>query len=279
MTLALLAMPASAQAPGRVPRPWGLPWAAVPGPLAGPPHIFGGASAGCLTGAESLPAEGPGWQVVRLSRNCHWGHPALLDAIRGLAAQARQHGLATLWIGDMSQPRGGPLPWGHASHQVGLDVDVWLDLNPKPPSTPAQRENIEVASLVTPDGMAVDRARWREAHAQLVRLAAEMPGADRVFVNPAIKQELCRAHAGESWLRRVRPWWGHDEHLHLRLRCPQGLTACEDQAPPPPGDGCDASLAWWFTEEARRPPPRPSRPPSPPHLPRACAAVLNGSYR
>jgi penicillin-insensitive murein endopeptidase len=246
----------------------------VPGPLAGPPRILGSTNAGCLVGAQHLPAEGPGWQAVRVARNRHWGHPALIEAIGGLAARARQQGLAALWIGDMSQPRGGPLPWGHASHQVGLDVDIWLDLNPKPPSTPAQREAIEVPSVVAADGMAVDPARWRPAHARLIRLAAETPGVDRVLVNPAIKQELCRTHAGEPWLRWVRPWWGHDEHLHLRLRCPVGQGECQDQAPPPLGDGCDASLAWWFSEEARHAPPRPARPPQPPRLPQACAGVL-----
>jgi penicillin-insensitive murein endopeptidase len=211
---------------------------------------------------------------VRVSRNRHWGHPALVRFVRDLAGRARDAGLATLWIGDMAQPRGGPMPTGHASHQTGLDVDVWLDLSPKREGTPpAAREEIAVPSLVLPDESGVDLARFGPEHAALIRLAAGMPGVDRVLVNHAIKRELCSRAPGAPWLRLVRPWRGHDSHMHVRLRCPSGgAPACEDIAPPPPGDGCDASLDWWRTEEARRPRPRPPGPA--PALPAACVAVL-----
>ena len=248
-------------------------WAAVPGPAPGPARIIGGTGLGCIAGAVPLPPDGPGWQAVRLSRNRHWGHPALVAFVRDLAGRARDKGFPILWIGDMAQPRGGPMPYGHASHQTGLDVDIWLDLNPKSPGLPAAaREAIEVASLVMPDETDIDPARFTPRHAALIRLAAEMPGVDRVLVNHAIKRALCRRHAGESWLRLVRPWRGHDSHMHVRLRCPPDQRECRDIAPPPPGDGCDASLDWWLTEEARPPPPRPPGPP--PALPAACAAVL-----
>lgn len=166
------------------------------------------------------------------------------------------------------------MAWGHASHQTGLDVDIWLDLNPKPRVPASAREHIEVPSLVLRDGSAIDPARFTERHLRLIRLAAETPGVDRVLVNHNIKRELCRTHAGEPWLRFVRPWRGHDEHIHLRIRCPIGQTECIDLPPPPAGDGCDASLAWWSSPEANRPPPPPARPRPPPSLPAACKAVL-----
>lgn len=247
-------------------------WAAVPGPLPGPPRIFGGTGLGCIAGAVALPESGPGWQAVRLSRNRNWGHPALVDTLREFARRAQAQGFPTLWIGDLSQPRGGPMPYGHASHQAGLDADIWLDLSPKPALTVAQREDIQVPSLVLPDESGVDAARWTRRHAAVIRLAVEMPGVDRILVNHAIKRELCRSDAGAPWLNRVRPWRGHDSHMHVRLRCPAGQAECRDQPPPPSGDGCDASLDWWLTPEARRPPPRPPGPP--PSLPGACRAVL-----
>lgn len=209
---------------------------------------------------------------MRLSRNRNWGHPALLEYVRDLAALAGRHGLPALWIGDLGQPRGGPMPFGHASHQTGLDVDIWLDLGPKPPRPVAAREAIEVASLVLPEDAGIDRSVWRPQHAALIRLAAELPGVDRVLINHAIKRELCRTDAGAGWLRRVRPWRGHDQHMHVRLRCPEGQAECRDQAPPPAGDGCDASLAWWLTPEARRPMPKPPGPP--PAMAAACAGIL-----
>lgn len=248
-------------------------WGAVALPSAGPPRVIGGTSLGCIGGAVQLPADGPGWQAVRVSRNRHWGHPATVAWVQGFAAAARAQGFPDLWIGDLSQPRGGPMTFGHASHQTGIDVDIWLDIGPKPRVPPAQREEIRITSLVLPDESGVDPRVFTDRHAALIRLAAERPGLDRLLVNHAIKRELCRRHRGEAWLRRVRPWRGHDSHMHIRLPCPAGQPECRDIGPPPAGDGCDASLDWWLTPEARRPIPRPPGPP--PRMPEACAAVLS----
>jgi len=261
----LLAAPAAAQPAAA--------WAAAPGPTPGPARIVGGTGLGCIAGAEALPPDGPGWQAVRLSRNRNWGHPALLAAIRDLAAASRRAGLPDLWIGDLGQPRGGPMPYGHASHQAGLDADVWLDLSPKPPAPVAARERIPERSLVLADESGVDPRLFTPAHARLIRLAAELPGIDRVLVNHGIKRSLCAAHAGEPWLRRVRPWRGHDSHMHVRLRCPAGSPDCRDLPPPPAGDGCDATLAWWLTPEARQP-PRGGPAGPPPRMPAACPGIL-----
>lgn len=253
----------------------GRVWGRVLRPASGPAQVIGTYTNGCIAGAVALPLEGPGWQVVRTSRNRFWGHPRLVAFVQDFAGRARARGFPDLWIGDLAQPRGGPMAYGHASHQLGLDVDIWLDLSPKPRVPAAARENIHVPSLVLPDETGVDPARFTPRHAALIRLAAESPGVERVLVNHAIKRELCRTGAGAPWLRRVRPWRGHDSHMHVRLGCPdddRGGT-CRKQVPPPPGDGCDAaSLDWWLTPEARRPPPR--RPGPPPVMPLACAQVL-----
>jgi len=250
-------------------------WAAAGLPAAGPARSIGGTSLGCIQGAEMLPTEGPGWQAVRLSRNRNWGHPVLIATIRDLAGRARRAGLPDLWIGDLGQPRGGPMPSGHASHQIGLDVDVWLDLSPKPVVPAAMRERIPETSLVLPDQSEADPRLFTAAHARLIRMAAETPGVDRIFVNHGIKRSLCAAHAGEPWMRLVRPWRGHDSHMHVRLHCPPGSPECRDQAPVPAGDGCDAGLAWWMSPEARSPVRVPGPPGPPPRLPAACAGVLS----
>jgi len=247
-------------------------WAAVREPLPGPPRIIGSTGLGCIAGAVALPPEGPGFQAVRRSRNRHWGHPVTIAAVETLARQARAAGLPDLWIGDLGQPRGGPMPYGHASHQAGLDADVWLDLGPKPLVPGAPRETIRETSLVLPDESDVDPARFTAGHVALIRLATTLPGIDRVLVNHGIKRGLCRMHGGEAWLRYVRPWRGHDSHMHLRMRCPADQPECRGIAPPPPGDGCDASLAWWLSEEARRPAPRAPGPA--PVMPAACLGVL-----
>ena len=269
--LTLLVTPATA-AEGPLARP--ADWAALPLPTAGPSRSIGGTSLGCIAGAVRLPAEGTGWQAIRTSRNRHWGHPATISLVAHVSSEARAAGLPDLWIGDLGQPRGGPLPWGHASHQTGLDVDIWLDLRPKPRVPASQREDLSIPSLVQGDGDQVDPARWTARHARLIRIAAEAPGVDRVLVNAAIKRRLCQDHRGENWLRYIRPWYGHDSHMHVRLRCQPGSPACRDIAPPPPGDGCDSTLDWWFSAEARRPRVAPAAPRQPPRLPEACSAVL-----
>lgn len=250
--------------------------AAQPAPGFVESRIVSGPGGGCIAGAVELPDRGPGYQTIRASRSWFWGHPDTIAALETLGLRAQATGLPTLYINDISRPHGGPMAGLHASHQLGLDADVWLDVSPKPELTSAARNDVEVASLVRPDGRGVDPARWTGETITLLRLAAGLPGIDRVLVNPAIKQQLCRTPmADRAWLRLIRPWYGHAAHMHLHFRCPAGQPDCHDLAPVPPGDGCDATLAWWFEQlDAPPRPPAPQRPPLP--LPAACAAILAG---
>jgi penicillin-insensitive murein DD-endopeptidase len=75
-----------------------------------------------------------------------------------------------------------------------------------------------------------------------------------------------------SWLRLMRPWYDHAAHMHIRFRCPADQRDCVQAAPPPPGDGCDATLQWWF--EQLNAPPKPAAPYHPPPLPAACIVVM-----
>jgi penicillin-insensitive murein endopeptidase len=260
-------------------------WHAPKLPTQGPAEIFGGPANGCIAGAQALPPDGPGYQAVRLSRNRNWSHPQTISYIRDLGARARAAGLTPLYIGDLSQPRGGPMRDGHASHQNGTDVDVWFNLNPKPSLPASQREIIDIVRLVTSDEKRVDPAQFRPEHARLLQMAAAPANVDRVLVHYAIKKHLCESlPPGErGWLRKLRPWVGHNEHFHVRLACPPGNASCQTQAAIPPGDGCDATLDWWFAdaEERRRTAAdapaalraRQSAPPRP-KLPAQCATVL-----
>jgi len=237
-------------------KPAKLIFGAEAAPSAGPAAPYGSYARGCLAGAVALPETGPAWQAMRLDRNRNWGHPAMIAFIERLAQRAQAVGWRQLYVGDISQPRGGPMNGGHRSHQIGLDADIWLRIPGAAPLSRSEREAISSQSVVGPDRMAVNGA-WRPEHRALIRLAAEDPEVARIFVNAAIKKALCEAAPpGErGWLHKVRAWWGHDSHMHVRLRCPAGATACEPQDPPPPGDGCGAELAWWFTDEALHPKP------------------------
>jgi penicillin-insensitive murein endopeptidase len=220
-----------------------------------------------------LPDDGPNYETIRASRSDYWGAPLTIARIGMLAERARAAGLAELYINDISHPRGGPFP-GHAGHEIGLEADIWFDLTPKPRLTAAQRDAVEVQSLVRPDGRGVDPARWRPEHATLIRLAAGLPDLERIFVNPAIKRELCETVTGDrSWLHVVRPWYGHASHMHLRFRCPTDQPDCVSMPPVPAGDGCDATLQWWF-DQLDAPPKPPGSAHARPPLPPACRAVM-----
>ncbi len=258
------ALPAAAETPS--------PWSGVARPAAGAPRAIGSYANGCIQGAAALTLEGPGWRVIRPHRNRFWGHPDLLAVVRDLGRQVRAATGLNIVVADIAQPRGGPAS-GHASHQIGLDADIRFVLAPDGPLDPRLRDEGTELSMLTADAKAMDPARWTERQLTLLRLAAQQPAVDRIFVNPVIKREACRAATGDRrWLSKVVPWYGHDGHLHVRVHCPAGSSECRGQPPLPDDDGCGAALAWWFTDEPhRRSFTRPARPPAPPD---ACRTVL-----
>jgi penicillin-insensitive murein DD-endopeptidase len=247
-------------------------------PLHGPARPIGSYADGCLPGAVSLPITGPTWQVMRLSRDRNWGTPRLVRFIERLGDNAKRVGWNGLLIGDMAQPRGGPMISGHSSHQIGLDVDIWFKPMPNHVLSREEREMDKAVNVVAPDGLDVDHKVWTLAYTELVKTAAEDPKVTRIFVNAAIKKEMCsEAGTDRGWLAKVRPWWGHSEHFHVRLACPDD-RACKGQPPVPTGDGCGHALDSWFRPFILHPSP-PKVPPNRKLLtlakmPAACRAVV-----
>jgi len=248
--------------------------AGADGPAPGPLHIVGGPNTGgCIAGAVDLPSEGPGFQTIHRGRSAFWGAPQTIANLELLGREAADAGLPTLLIEDISRARGGPLPGGHVSHQIGLDADVGLDMRARPPLTGAVRETVDLRSVVRADGRDIDPAVWSPRVTALLHLAAGLPELDRVLVNPAIKLQLCREVTGDrSWLHLIRPWYGHAAHMHIRFRCPAGQADCVQAAAPPAGDGCDATLQWWFDQLGA--PAKPPEPYRPPPVPAACRGIL-----
>jgi penicillin-insensitive murein endopeptidase len=244
-------------------------------------HVYGFYAHGCIAGAEQLPIDGPTWQVMRLSRNRNWGHPNMVKFLERLSAKAAKKGWPGLLVGDMSQPRGGPMITGHASHQVGLDADIWLTPMPDRTLTREEREEMSATMVVSDTALDVDPKVWTPAHLEVIKAAAEDPETERIFVNPAIKKALCR-EAGEdrAWLHKVRPWFGHDYHFHVRIACPPDNHECEVQpAVPGTDDGCGADLKSWLKDSVVH--LKPTAGAGPAHgipmakLPKECKAVLN----
>ncbi|WP_043749524.1 penicillin-insensitive murein endopeptidase [Methylobacterium nodulans] len=239
---------------------------------------IGSYARGCLAGAVALPIDGATWQVMRVSRNRMWGHPHLIAFLERFSkAVPAINGWPGLMVGDIAQPRGGPMLTGHASHQIGLDADIWLTPMPDHRLSRAEREEISATNVVRADGLDIDPTTWTRQHRLLIQAAAEQPEVARIFVNPAIKKALCREATGDrDWLTKVRPMFGHNYHFHIRISCPAGEEGCADQDPPPAGDGCGEDLARWFRPAMLH--PRPGGKPRPPltmaQLPVECRRVL-----
>ena len=279
LTLAMLAPAASSAAPKEARQLFGSAYKPTKSRAAA---AHGGYAKGCLAGAVSLPETGPHWQAMRLSRNRNWGHPDAISFIETLARKAaRQPGWNGLYIGDISQPRGGPMLSGHRSHQLGLDIDIWMRRAASLALSKDARETISSVSMRRKNGAFINQ-NWTSAHHNILKAAAQDPRVARIFVFPGAKVAMCNTASGNrNWLRKIRPWWGHHEHFHVRLRCPKNTKGCQNQAAPPPGDGCESAQSW--VHDILNPRPvDPNAPKSKPRreyilkdLPRQCVTVLN----
>lgn len=221
---------------------------------------------GCLSGARALPIDGPAWQVMRLSRNRNWGHPDLIALLERFAGDVRKNNeWSGLLVGDISQPRGGPMLTGHASHQVGLDADIWFTPMPDRTLTNREREDLSATSMLAAGDLTVDTAVWGDRQVKLIKRVASYTKVERVLVHPAIKKALCEATASDpdkSWLKKVRPYWGHYYHFHVRIGCPGGSTICKAQPAVPGDDGCGAEVTDWLKKIAKAKQPAPPRTPT-----------------
>ena len=229
-------------------------WSKFKKPSNGSAKVIGGAANGCITGAETLPESGKGFVSIRRHRNRFYGHPDTVALIKKLGAGLAERTDKLVMIGDLAQPRGGKMSSMHRSHQNGLDADIWLSLassvrnarwstmNKKDPPTMVASNKVNV------------NKRWGEHQKYLLKTAAMDPKVDRIFINPAIKRELCKTEKGDrKYLRKLRAWWGHHAHFHVRMKCPKNSPGCKQQPTIPVGEGCK-SLAMWF-----RPKPKPKK--------------------
>ena len=258
------------------------------------PMPVGSYARGCGAGMVELPETGPSWQAMRLDRHRNFGQPLLVDYLIDLSQAAQQIGWAGLYIGDMSQPRGGPMTSGHASHQIGLDADIWMLPPTRLDLSRAERESIGSIPVRSADQKSVTE-NWTKRHQALLKAAASDDRIDRIFVAAAVKLEMCKTakRSDKKWLQKIRPIAGHDTHFHVRLKCPKGARLCKTQTPTVSelsagGDGCDDTLDYWVSDAYLNPPkstkkkPKPEEPPvkgprqfTMADLPSQCADVLS----
>lgn len=214
-------------------------------PLEGKSEAIGEYSLGCLQGAQTFTGKEKGLVLSQMKRGRYWGHPDLIELLTRAGAEFAKQGKKII-IGDLSQSRGGPTLTGHASHQTGLDVDVWFKMLEASEELTLRSQEIE--SMKPIQELGIDQIK-------LIKLFAKDPGVERIFINPSFKKKLCSNSLSlkltSEEQRKMRAWWGHDDHIHVRMKCPTDNPLCISQKPIPSGDGCGEDLNWWFTDEAR----------------------------
>ncbi|VEJ08689.1 penicillin-insensitive murein endopeptidase [Actinobacillus delphinicola] len=249
-------------------------WLNFKAPVAGKPNPIGNYTNGCLIGGEKVPFNGVGYQVVRQEKNRYYAHPEMLQYLQNLGKKLHAAHLPAMLISDVAMPAGGRFVDGHHSHQMGLDVDIWFRMGKL--TAKEAYHSTGLANLMANPTTKKMTSDWTNQQETLLKLAASDPHVARIFVNPLIKVHLCQTVKGDrQWLHKIRPWYGHNSHFHVRLSCPKGAQYCHNQAAIPVGDGCDQSLYAWL-----KPKPKPTKPGKPkpvviPPPPPLCQLLLD----
>ena len=259
-----------------------LPWTMAKTPSQGKAKSIGSYANGCLQGAMALPEKGTGYTSIRRFRQRYFAHPNSIALVNKLGLAVQQKKLNTIEIGDLSQVRGGLMSYGHRSHQSGLDIDIWFGGDQEYIKGEAKRRlnklkrqakkkkwsakkikkkrfDVDHPSLITGWREKIDQNVWSKRHETLLRIAAEQEEVARIFVHFRIKEQMCKIYKASTefkakpeplWLRKLRPWYGHHQHFHIRLHCPSDSLECDEQGPLPKGLGCEG-LTWFSKLEKK----------------------------
>lgn len=208
-------------------------------------------NAGCIKNSAELPETGLGYQIIRPNRKRNHGNNTMIEYIKKFTKEFNFKHKANVLIADISKKGGGPILDDHSSHQTGLDADILL-LHKNSVNelyTISERESLKPISKLNGSKSSIDFNKWSPLNGELLKTAASYDEVDRIFINPAIKKHLCKTYNNEPWLKKLRPWWGHDGHFHVRLSCPSGNQKCVDLESPKDIE-CGAGLDWWFSKDA-----------------------------
>jgi penicillin-insensitive murein endopeptidase len=209
---------------------------------------IGATSNGCILNAVALPMEGQGYQITHIDQKRFFGHADLIAMIDGAGKVVSKNYWGFILIGDLSAQKGGKILENHKSHQNGLDADILYRM----PDEKLSDEELmmpEEPDFVDTEKNRVNFNLWQNKNLEVLKYFATHDRVDRIFVNPAIKKSLCESQSGNrTWLSKLRPWWGHSEHFHVRLKCPEDSKNCLAQVPVSKSDDCNENLDWWLNE-------------------------------
>lgn len=221
-------------------------------PTSGNHESAGFYSSGCLLGALEISESGKGFQLLKPERRRNFTHPETKKLFTHVMAKHfEKHGNYYL-TGDFSLSQGGPTLSGHSSHQNGLDIDIFFDSTKSVLSRNALKIHKIDSYLLNNEK--INLKKWNKPLEELIVMFAKDERVDRLFIHPKFKQLFCEKRyelkLSEKDLIKIRPWYGHDEHIHVRLSCPADSPNCVKQPIPQEKETCGKDLNWWFTDDA-----------------------------
>jgi penicillin-insensitive murein DD-endopeptidase len=203
---------------------------------------IGAPNAGKLTGSIRLK----GSRYLRQRENAHsWGLPVLVRLLQRASGRvARKHQGSMMLVGDLSGRTGGPLE-GHRSHQSGRDADIgFYVLN-------SRGKPVNVKHFVAFDsngkGRELPWATFDEARnwTLIEALLADQKASVRyLFINNRLRGRLlayaARKHIPKEIISRAAAAMMtpkdvdlHDDHLHVRIACPESMReVCSEESAP-----------------------------------------------
>lgn len=216
----------------------------LPGENAGSRSV-GTTTKGYVVQADALEVEGDGWRILvrQRARDLRYGSQEIIDMIRHAGRAVRtQYPTSTVLVGNIGRHHGGGIPYS-VSHNNGRDADIaFLATDPegRPVDLPDLLLFNDQGVSQTYDGyyrFDVER-NWALVRALLESSAGEV---QYLFISNGLKNLLMswarenRQPAdiiarADAVLRQPGVQAPHDDHLHLRIFCPEEdiLTGCQD---------------------------------------------------
>ena len=149
---------------------------------------------------------------------------------------------------------------GHASHQVGLDADIWL--TPMPDARADARRSARRCRRpmwCAPTGTTSIRRSGRPAHVAIIKAAARE--TRRSSASSSMRRSRRRSAATPAATAPGSQGAARCGGTTITSTSAWAVRAasrdCEPQAPVPPGDGCGKELDWWFRDAIIKQPPAP----------------------
>lgn len=158
-----------------------------------------------------------------------YGTTPMADTILSIGTWAKEFKRTPVWIGDISKKGGGKLA-SHLTHQRGLDADIaYLVREHKKTGHRAQKFHDRFTEQFAMHGKLEANFDLESNYALFERILND-PGAMKIFVGCGIYEalEAYDKTKPKSIMKQIFAEKGHEDHFHLRLRCPAGANACSE---------------------------------------------------